>query len=547
MADAGFFRGTSAEQDNRFLDKQKKLLKSMRFDDILNKKVDMEKVNLDVIKPWITKKLIEILGFEDDVVMQYVLNMLESEKSPDPRSMQINITGFLQGKNAREFMKELWTLLVSAQENIGGIPSSLLEKKKEEIKQRKLEQERIQANLQKYHGDQQQTEPDSTATDDNIANENGSAAASQDITEEIRKAKEVAQSLAGKESSSKKDQERSKGNSGHSDSSDSDDEVESRKKKESRKSGEERDETEAPLLAKVKKEKEEEERSRSKFLQPKWRSRLLSSAARPASRDKDGWDNEHDQNVALAKNPDINVVLTGDSIIKGLSRYPRIWRKYFAPLKSLNFGIGGDRTQHVLWRLQNGEIECDAKVTVVLCGTNNIDKNSPSEIAQGILAIVDYIRKKKPNMSIIVCGILPRDLHPSIRRENIEEVNDELFQYISYSEELADEIVIFLAPEKGWTTKGGQLDQSLYFTDHLHLVEDGDEKLAKSICRLVKELLKADEDNAVSQKRLVKQKEIEDTEKAKKEAAVEKEVKRERSSSRSRSRSRSGGRSKKNT
>ena len=52
--------------------------------------------------------------------------------------MQINITGFLQGKNAREFMKELWTLLVSAQENIGGIPSSLLEKKKEEIKQRKV-------------------------------------------------------------------------------------------------------------------------------------------------------------------------------------------------------------------------------------------------------------------------------------------------------------------------------------------------------------------------------------------------------------------------
>ena len=52
--------------------------------------------------------------------------------------MQINITGFLQSKNAREFMKELWTLLVSAQENIGGIPSSLLEKKKEEIKQRKV-------------------------------------------------------------------------------------------------------------------------------------------------------------------------------------------------------------------------------------------------------------------------------------------------------------------------------------------------------------------------------------------------------------------------
>ena len=264
--------------------------------------------------------------------------------------------------------------------------------------------------------------------------------------------------------------------------------------------------TESPSLARVKKEKDEEERPGSKFLQPKWRSRLLSSAAEPASRDKAGWDTEHLQNVALTKNPEINVVLTGDSIIKGLSRYPRIWRKYFAPLKSLNFGIGGDRTQHVLWRLENGEMECDPKVVVVLCGTNNIDKNSPSEIAQGILAIVDYIRKKKPDASIVVCGILPRDLYPTIRRDNIDEVNDELFQYISYSEELRDECVYFLAPEKGWTTRGGQLDESLYFTDHLHLVEEGDEKLAKAISRLVKELLKSDEneDNPVPHKKLIK-------------------------------------------
>ena len=52
--------------------------------------------------------------------------------------MQINITGFLNGKNARVFMKELWELLISAQSNIGGIPSAFLEKKKEEIRQRKV-------------------------------------------------------------------------------------------------------------------------------------------------------------------------------------------------------------------------------------------------------------------------------------------------------------------------------------------------------------------------------------------------------------------------
>lgn len=52
--------------------------------------------------------------------------------------MQINLTGFLNGKNAREFMRDLWPLLLSAQENIAGIPSAFLEQKKEEIKQRQV-------------------------------------------------------------------------------------------------------------------------------------------------------------------------------------------------------------------------------------------------------------------------------------------------------------------------------------------------------------------------------------------------------------------------
>lgn len=303
------------------------------------------------------------------------------------------------------------------------------------------------------------------------------------------------------QNSPKRGYKKSKRNSDHSDSDDSDDEGAARKKKEANKDREEKAETSEPSsVAKVKKEREAEERSPSKLLQPKWRSRLLSSAARPVDRDKQGWDKEHMQNVALTKTPEVNVVLTGDSIIKGLTRYSWIWKKYFSPLKSLNFGIGGDRTQHVLWRLQNGELECDPKVIVILCGTNNVDKNGASEIAQGILAIVDFIRNKKPKVNIIVCGILPRDLYPSSRRDKIDDVNEELFEYISFSEELRDENVFFLPPEKGWTVKGDMLDESLYFTDHLHLVEEGDEKLAKSIVRLVKELLEADETEEDSKK-----------------------------------------------
>uniref|UniRef100_A0A3Q3VPY7 Serine/arginine repetitive matrix protein 1 n=1 Tax=Mola mola TaxID=94237 RepID=A0A3Q3VPY7_MOLML len=145
--DAGFFRGTSAEQDNRFSNKQKKLLKQLKFAECLDKKVDMTKVNLEVIKPWITQRVTEILGFEDDVVIEFIFNQLE-EKHPDSKMMQINLTGFLNGKNAREFMKDLWPLLLSAQENIAGIPSAFLEQKKEEIRQRQMEQEKL-ASLKK--------------------------------------------------------------------------------------------------------------------------------------------------------------------------------------------------------------------------------------------------------------------------------------------------------------------------------------------------------------------------------------------------------------
>uniref|UniRef100_H2MT00 Serine/arginine repetitive matrix protein 1 n=1 Tax=Oryzias latipes TaxID=8090 RepID=H2MT00_ORYLA len=154
--DAGFFRGTSAEQDNRFSNKQKKLLKQLKFAECLDKKVDMTKVNLEVIKPWITQRVTEILGFEDDVVIEFIFNQLE-EKHPDSKMMQINLTGFLNGKNAREFMKDLWPLLLSAQENIAGIPSAFLEQKKEEIRQRQIEQEKI-ASLRKVDEDKKEKE-----------------------------------------------------------------------------------------------------------------------------------------------------------------------------------------------------------------------------------------------------------------------------------------------------------------------------------------------------------------------------------------------------
>jgi len=62
MDGGGFFRGTSQEQDSRFSDKEKKMIKSMKFPEEFNIKVDMKKVKLDVIKPWITKKNYGLVG-----------------------------------------------------------------------------------------------------------------------------------------------------------------------------------------------------------------------------------------------------------------------------------------------------------------------------------------------------------------------------------------------------------------------------------------------------------------------------------------------------
>lgn len=131
-------QGTSADQDNRFSDKEKKLLKQMKFEDILSTKVDLSRVKLDVLKPWITTRVGELLGIEDDVVVEFIINQLEDDKNPDPRKMQINLTGFLNGKNARVFMGELWTMLDSAQKNELGIPQALLDQKKEQISSRQV-------------------------------------------------------------------------------------------------------------------------------------------------------------------------------------------------------------------------------------------------------------------------------------------------------------------------------------------------------------------------------------------------------------------------
>ncbi|KAL7820112.1 hypothetical protein V8C26DRAFT_427498 [Trichoderma gracile] len=113
-----------------------RLLKSTKFPPEFSQKVDMQKVNLQVIKKWIANRISEILGNEDDVVIELCFNLIDGPRYPDIKSLQIQLTGFLD-KDTAPFCKELWKLLLSAQGNPQGVPKELLEAKKLELMQEK--------------------------------------------------------------------------------------------------------------------------------------------------------------------------------------------------------------------------------------------------------------------------------------------------------------------------------------------------------------------------------------------------------------------------
>lgn len=112
--------------------------------------------------------------------------------------------------------------------------------------------------------------------------------------------------------------------------------------------------------------------------------------------------------VASFLNRDADIIFIGDSITQGWrSRGEAVWQANFAPRNALDFGISGDRTQNVLWRLDNYPIQhLHPKVAVVLIGTNN--RNPAPEIASGVKAVLDKTQAMYPGIKIILVSIMPR-------------------------------------------------------------------------------------------------------------------------------------------
>lgn len=127
--------------------------------------------------------------------------------------------------------------------------------------------------------------------------------------------------------------------------------------------------------------------------------------------------------------PDTEVLFIGDSITQGwegVTGGSNVWKKYYAPRKAVNLGIGGDRTQHVLWRLEKAPLEnVKPKAAVVMIGTNNSngEDNTPGQIAEGIEAIVRKLRERLPNTKILLLGIFPRGENFNAQRGKLTQIN----------------------------------------------------------------------------------------------------------------------------
>lgn len=198
-----------------------------------------------------------------------------------------------------------------------------------------------------------------------------------------------------------------------------------------------------------------------------------------------GWMTRQNQLNANIKKGDAQLLLIGDSITQGWEGAGKeVWEKYYTKRHAVNLGIGGDRTQHVLWRLDHGNVDgIHPKLAVLMIGTNNAGANSPKQIADGVQAIVQKLRAKLPETKILVLAIFPRGENNS---NKAREVNTAANEQIA---KLADgEHIFYLDIGPKFLKPDGTLTREI-MPDLLHLSPQGYEIWASSTEPMVSKLM----------------------------------------------------------
>ena len=140
------------------------------------------------------------------------------------------------------------------------------------------------------------------------------------------------------------------------------------------------------------------------------------------------WRPRHEEKLAEAKarGGDVELVFIGDSITHGWDE--GLWAENFSKYEAFNLGFSGDRTEHVLWRIDHGALEnLSPKVTVIMIGTNNTghgEGHPPADTAKGIEAIIDRVQEQLPETKIVLLAIFPRGASADDRMRKVnKEIN----------------------------------------------------------------------------------------------------------------------------
>jgi lysophospholipase L1-like esterase len=215
-------------------------------------------------------------------------------------------------------------------------------------------------------------------------------------------------------------------------------------------------------------------------------------ATTPESRPDKWWQDRHANMNKQASEGTAELVFIGDSITQGWEggEAKKIWDENFGPMKPINLGISGDRTEHVLWRLANGNLgKLKPKVAVIMIGTNNTGHQSPgkyecsaAQTAEGITQIVKTLREKWPSTKILLLGVFPRGEKPDdkMRVQNAE--TNAIIQKLDDGK-----MVTYLDISKKFLQEDGALSKEI-MPDLLHLNAKSYQIWADAITPKIKEL-----------------------------------------------------------
>jgi len=207
---------------------------------------------------------------------------------------------------------------------------------------------------------------------------------------------------------------------------------------------------------------------------------------------------KHAEFLERGKAGPIGVLMLGDSITEGWTKAPHVYDRYYGKMDPANFGIGGDTTQNVVWRIENGELDgIHPKVVVLMLGTNNSSSHTGEEIAAADKKIVEMIRAKIPETKVLLLAIFPlgarKDAQGVVSEKAVADAAKRMAVITAANAELAKlddgEHVHFLDIGSVFLGQDGKIPWQL-MPDQLHPTAAGyqlwDEAMQKTLAEMMK-------------------------------------------------------------